>query len=42
MGAVETFLMSQSSIIAGALLIGFIVFITIKGELPKYRAVIGI
>ena len=34
--------MSQTSIIAGALIVGFIVFITVKGELPKYLAVLGI
>ncbi len=34
--------MSQTSIIAAALLVGFIVFITTRGELPKYRAVVGI
>jgi len=33
---------SQTSIIAGALVIGFIVFVTVKGELPKYLGVIGI
>jgi hypothetical protein len=31
--------MSQTSLIAGALVIGFVVFITIKGELPAYIAV---
>jgi hypothetical protein len=30
---------SQTSIIAAGLVIGFIVFITIKAELPKYIAV---
>ena len=34
--------MSQSSIIAFALMVGFIVWITTKGELPKYRAVLGV
>ena len=34
--------MSQTSIIAGVLILGFIVFITIKGELPTYLAVLGI
>jgi hypothetical protein len=34
--------MSQSSIIAAALLIGFVVFVTVKGELPKYLSVVGI
>lgn len=28
--------MPQSNVIAGALLIGFVVFITVKGELPEY------
>ena len=34
--------MSQTSIIAGVLVLGFIVFITTKGELPKDLAVLGI
>lgn len=34
--------MSQSSVIAFALLVGFIVFITIKGELTQYLNVLGI
>jgi hypothetical protein len=34
--------LSQSSVIGAALLLGFFVFITIRGELPKYRAVIGL
>lgn len=34
--------MQQSSSIAFALIIGFIVFVTLRGELTKYRAVIGI
>jgi hypothetical protein len=34
--------MDQTSIIAAALIVGFIVFITMRGELPKYLAVIGI
>jgi len=34
--------MDQTSKIAGALLIGFLVFITMKGELKQYLAVIGI
>jgi hypothetical protein len=34
--------MDQTSIIAAALIIGFIVYITIKGELPKYLAIIGV
>jgi hypothetical protein len=34
--------MNQTSTIAAALIIGFIVYITVKGELPKYLAVIGL
>lgn len=34
--------MSQNSIIAFGLLAGFIVFITVRGELPRYLAVIGL
>lgn len=34
--------MSQESWIAAFLMIGFVVFITMRGELPKYRAVIGV
>jgi hypothetical protein len=34
--------MPHTSIIAGALIIAFFVFITVRGELPKYAAVIGI
>lgn len=34
--------MSQSSTIAFFLLGGFIIFITIKGELPSYLGVLGI
>jgi len=34
--------MNQTSVMAAALLIGFIVFITMRGELPKYLAVIGL
>ncbi len=34
--------MNHTSIIAAALVIGFIVFITARGELPKYLAVVGI
>jgi hypothetical protein len=33
---------SQSSVIGAALLLGFFVYITIRGELPAYRAVIGL
>lgn len=34
--------MSQSTIIAGVILFAFVVFITMRGELPKYLAVIGL
>jgi len=34
--------MSQNSIIAAALMIGFIVFITVRGELPKYFGALGL
>lgn len=34
--------MQQSSVIAAALIIGFIVFVTARGELPKYLQVFGI
>ena len=34
--------MSQSTIIAGVLLFAFIVFITMKGQLPQYLNVIGL
>jgi hypothetical protein len=34
--------MPQTSTIAFALILGFIVFITVRGELPKYLAVIGL
>lgn len=34
--------MSQSSIIAAFLLFGFIVFITVRGELPQYAAIVGL
>jgi hypothetical protein len=34
--------MSQSSIVALALLIAFVVFITVRGELQSYLQVIGI
>jgi hypothetical protein len=35
-------LMPQTSVIAAALVIAFFVFITVRGELPKYAGVIGI
>jgi len=34
--------MNQTSIIAAAIVIGFIVFITTRGELPDYLKVLGI
>lgn len=34
--------MSQTSVIAGMLVIGFIVYVTMKGEIPKYMHVLGI
>jgi hypothetical protein len=34
--------MDQTSIIAAALIVGFIVYITAKGELPAYLGIIGI
>jgi hypothetical protein len=34
--------MNQTSTIAAALIVGFIVFITTRGELPDYLKVIGI
>ena len=34
--------MSQSSAIAFFLIAGFLVFITMRGELPKYSEVIGL
>ena len=33
--------MSQSSSIAFFIMAGFLIFITMKGELPKYAAVVG-
>jgi hypothetical protein len=39
---VNTEKMNHSSTIAAAVLIGFIVFVTVKGELPRYLAVIGL
>jgi hypothetical protein len=32
----------QSSVIFGFLLIGFVVFVTVRGELPQYLAVLGL
>ncbi len=34
--------MSQTSIIAAFIVIGFIVYITIKGQLSQYRSILGI
>jgi hypothetical protein len=34
--------MPQTSTIAFALIVGFIVFITVRGELPKYLGVVGL
>jgi hypothetical protein len=34
--------MGQSSVIAGALTIAFLVFITCNGHLPKYLQLLGI
>jgi hypothetical protein len=34
--------MPQTSTIVFALVIGFLVFVTVRGELPKYLAVIGL
>lgn len=34
--------MNQSNVIVGALILGFFVFVTVKGELPAYMAVLGL
>ena len=34
--------MSQSTFIAGVVLFAFVVFITVKGKLPAYLAVLGL
>ncbi len=34
--------MPQSSVIIGALVVGFIVFITMRGKLGKYLATVGV
>jgi hypothetical protein len=34
--------MNQNSIIAFALLVGFVVFVTMRGELQRYLSVIGL
>jgi hypothetical protein len=33
---------SQTSIIAGSLIIAYIVFVTVRGELPAYLSVLGV
>jgi hypothetical protein len=33
--------MSQTSVIFGALLVGFIVYVTSRGQLPQYLAIFG-
>jgi hypothetical protein len=38
----KTVEVSQTSVILAALVIGFIVFITVKGELAAYLQVVGI
>jgi hypothetical protein len=34
--------MPQSSVIVGALIIGFLVFVTMKGNLKKYLGTLGV
>jgi len=34
--------MGQSTVIAGVIVLAFILFITVKGQLPAYLAVMGI
>lgn len=34
--------MSQSNLIAGALIIAFLVFITVRGELRSYLQIVGL
>lgn len=34
--------MSQTSIVFGALFIGWLVFVTMRGELPAYLRVVGL
>lgn len=34
--------MSQTNWIAAFLLIGFVVYVVAKGQLPQYRAVVGV
>jgi hypothetical protein len=33
---------SQSNIIAGAVFLAFVVFVTVRGEMPKYLKALGI
>ena len=33
---------SQSNLIIGSILIGYVVYITVKGELPAYLGIIGL
>jgi hypothetical protein len=33
---------SQSTIIIGAILFGFVVFVTVRGQLPAYLKVLGL
>jgi hypothetical protein len=40
--SLESINVSQSSITAGALVIAWIIFITVRGELPKYFGALGI
>ena len=35
-------MISQSNLIIGAVFVGFIVYITVRGELPAYLAIVGI
>lgn len=32
----------QSNYIAGFLILGFIIYVTLRGELPAYRKVLGV
>lgn len=34
--------MSQSTILFGALVAAFVIFITVRGELPEYMGVVGL
>lgn len=34
--------MNQSTLIFGTLLFGFLMFITVKGQLPEYLSVVGL